>query len=292
MKKYLFWACIISLSISGCVKKSMYEESNRQLEATRGELSDSQKQTIALADALEKEKAKVAELEQELEELKATLTATETLLADEKTKTAALQDELTSTVADKSKLAASAKELQKALKELQARKAKAEARVREYKHLLARFKKLIDSGKLEVKIMNGRMTLVLPTDILFASGSAELSKEGQAAIIEVAEVLKTIKKREFQVEGHTDNVPIANKQRFRNNWDLAASRAMVVVDTMIDAGMSGKKLSAASYGMFRPVATNSTPEGKAKNRRIDIVVVPDLSTLPGFEELESAFKTK
>jgi chemotaxis protein MotB len=292
MKKYLFWACIISLSISGCVKKSMYEESNRQLEATRGELSDSQKQTIALADALEKEKAKVAELEQELEELKATLTATETLLADEKTKTAALQDELTSTVADKSKLAASTKELQKALKELKARKAKAEARVREYKHLLARFKKLIDSGKLEVKIMNGRMTLVLPTDILFASGSAELSKEGQAAIIEVAEVLKTIKKREFQVEGHTDNVPIANKQRFRNNWDLAASRAMVVVDTMIDAGMSGKKLSAASYGMFRPVATNSTPEGKAKNRRIDIVVVPDLSTLPGSEELESAFKTK
>lgn len=292
MKKYLFWACIISLSISGCVKKSMYEETTRQLDATRGELSDSQKQTIALADALEKEKAKVAELEQELEELKATLTATETLLADEKTKTAALQDELTSTVTDKSKLAASTKELQKALKELQARKAKAEARVREYKNLLTRFKKLIDSGKLEVKIMNGRMTLVLPTDILFASGSAELSKEGQAAIIEVADVLKTIKKREFQVEGHTDNVPIANKQRFRNNWDLAASRAMVVVDTMIDAGMSGKKLSAASYGMFRPVATNTTPEGKAKNRRIDIVVVPDLSTLPGFEELESAFKTK
>ncbi|MBN2716663.1 MAG: flagellar motor protein MotB [Deltaproteobacteria bacterium] len=290
MKRLLIIACVLSVTATGCVKKSLFEDTTQQLNATKAELADSQKQTIELAEALENEKAHVAKLEKELEELKATLAATEKLLADEKTKTAEMQQELTNTIADKAKLAASAEDLQKAVKELAARKAKAEARVKEFKTLLAKFKKLIDSGKLEVKIKDGRMVLVLPTDILFASGSAELSDEGKAAIKEVAEVLATIRDKEFQVEGHTDNVPILNKKKFKNNWELAAQRAMVVVATMIDSGMKGKSLSAASYGQFRPVATNETPEGKAKNRRIDIVVVPDLSTLPGFEELEDAVK--
>ncbi|MBN2527132.1 MAG: OmpA family protein [Deltaproteobacteria bacterium] len=292
MKQFFIVACILSLAATGCVKKSLYEDSTAQLNATKAELADSQKQTIELADALDKEKARVAELEKELDELKATLAATEKLLADEKQKNSDLQGELTNTINDKAKLAASANELKKAVEELKARKAKAEARVREFKQLLAKFKKLIDAGKLEVKIKNGRMVLVLPTDILFASGSAELSDEGKTAIKEVAEVLATIRDKEFQVEGHTDNVPILNKKKFKNNWELAAQRAMVVVDTMIGAGMKGDTLSAASYGQFRPVATNATPEGKAKNRRIDIVIVPDLSTLPGFAELENAVAKK
>ena len=290
MKKLFIVAGIVAVAATGCVKKSLYEDTTQQLNATKAELADSQQQTIELADALEKEKKKVSELEKELEELKATLAATEKLLADEKTKNAELEKELTSTIADKAKIEASAEELQKAVRELAARKAKAEMRVREFKNLLKKFKKLIDAGKLEVKIKNGRMTLVLPTDILFASGSADLSKDGKAAIKEVAEVLATIHKREFQVEGHTDNDPITSKRKFKNNWELAAHRAMVVVDTMIESGMKGKYLSAASYGQFRPVATNKTKEGKAKNRRIDIVIVPDLSTLPGFDELEKAVK--
>ena len=290
MKIFFISLTVLTFVATGCVKKSVHEDTLNQLSSTKAELADAQNQKIELADALDKEQAKVAELEKELEELKATLAATEKLLADEKTKNADLQKELTDTVADKAKLEASAEELQKAVRELAARKAKAEARVREFKSLLTKFKKLIDAGKLEVQIKDGRMVLVLPTDILFDSGSAELSSEGKAAIEEVAGVLATIKNKEFQVEGHTDNVPILNKKKFKNNWELAAQRAMVVVSTMIEAGMKGKYLSAASYGQFRPVATNKTDAGKAKNRRIDIVIVPDLSTLPGFEELEQAVK--
>lgn len=292
MKHFFILALLLSLSVTGCVKKSLYEDTAAQLAAVKGELADSQKQTIDLADALEKEKLKVAKLEEEISALQATLAATEKLLADEKQKNGELQAELTSTINDKAKLAASADELAKAVKELQARKAAAEARVKEFKNLLAKFKTLIDAGKLKVRIMNGRMVLVLPTDILFGSGSADLSEEGKTAIAEVAEVLATIKDKEFQVEGHTDDVPISNKKRFKNNWDLAASRAMVVVEAMIGAGMKGDTLSAASYGEFRPVESNKTKEGRAQNRRIDIVIVPDLSTLPGFSELEKAVTTK
>jgi chemotaxis protein MotB len=170
--------------------------------------------------------------------------------------------------------------------ELQKRKEETEARVAEFKALLEKFKALIDAGKLKVTIRDGRMVVELATDILFTSGSATLSKDGKAAIIEVAELLKTIPVRKFQVEGHTDNVPM--KGAYKSNWELASARAMTVLHTMLDAGLAPERISAASYGDSRPTRSNDTPENRAANRRIEIVVVPDLSSLPGFEELRRA----
>jgi chemotaxis protein MotB len=185
----------------------------------------------------------------------------------------------------------SAAELRVALAELQRRKVAADKRVAEFRRLLARFQKLIDAGKLKIHIIEGRMVLVLPTDILFPSGSAKLSKGGKTAIREVAGVLASMPDRKFQVEGHTDNVPIRTR-RFRSNWELASSRALGVVKEMMASGMSGQLLSAASYGDYQPIATNDTAQGRKANRRIDIVLVPDLSALPGFAELEKATKTR
>ena len=173
----------------------------------------------------------------------------------------------------------------RALADLEKRRAEAEARVQEFKSLLARFRSLIDAGKLKVKIIDGRMVVVLATDILFSSGSASLSKDGKSAIAEVAQVLKTIPQRAFQVEGHTDTVPISTSQ-YPSNWELAAARAITVLKAMVDAGLPAERVSAASFGETRPVGTNETQEGKAQNRRIEIIIVPDLSTLPGFEELK------
>jgi len=153
--------------------------------------------------------------------------------------------------------------------------------------LLRKFKKLIDAGKLKVKIVDGRMVVELATDVLFDSGSAKLSDAGKAAIVEVSQVLATIGERSFQVEGHTDNVPIATAQ-YPSNWELAAGRALTVMKTMIESGMPAARISAASYGDQRPVKSNDTAEGKAANRRIEIVLVPDLSGLPGFDELIKA----
>lgn len=186
---------------------------------------------------------------------------------------------------DQSQLTHSIEEMQAALAELEVRRQAAEARIAEFKSLLARFKPLMDAGRLRVKIVDGRMVVELATDVLFASGKASLSDEGKQAVQEVTGLLVTIPKRAFQVEGHTDNVPIATS-RFPSNWVLASARALTVVETMIEAGMPADRLSGASYGEWKPVGDNETEDGRAANRRIEIVVVPDLSTLPGFDELK------
>ncbi|MCB9795482.1 MAG: OmpA family protein [Alphaproteobacteria bacterium] len=212
-------------------------------------------------------------------------------LADAEAESARLQGEIDALNAekaallkDKSALKSSVTEMESALAELARRKAAADARVAEFRDLLDRFKALIDAGKLKVKIVDGRMVVELATDVLFASGSAELSKEGKEALTEVAGVLASIPDRRYQVEGHTDNDPIKTAQ-YPSNWELASGRALVVTKTLIEAGLPATRVSAASYGENRPVAPNDSKEAKAANRRIEIVVVPDLSKLPGFEEL-------
>ena len=185
---------------------------------------------------------------------------------------------------DQDALQSSVTEMQKALVELAQRKAEADSRINEFRSLMARFKSLIDAGKLRVKIVDGRMVVELATDILFDSGSAQLSANGKVAIGEVAMVLGSIPDRRFQVEGHTDNVPIKTAQ-YPSNWELASARAIAVTKALVDASLPADRVSAASYADYRPVASNDTPDGRAANRRIEIVVVPDLSTLPGFEEL-------
>src|SRR5206468_4236519 len=124
----------------------------------------------------------------------------------------AKQNELAGVMKDKSSLASSVADMQKAMDELSKRKAEADKRINEFKALVDRFKKLIDAGKLRVKIIEGRMVVELATDILFNSGSALLSKDGKGAIGEVAALLAEIPDRRFQVEGHTDNVPMYSAQ--------------------------------------------------------------------------------
>ena len=137
-----------------------------------------------------------------------------------------------------------------------------------------------------MNIVDGRMVLALPSDVLFGSGKAELSEQGRQAITEVASVLATIADRRFQVEGHTDNMPIRTR-RFASNWELASARALTVVAEMIRAGVAPGMVSGASHSEYRPVGDNDDDMGREKNRRIEIVLVPDLSMLPGFDDLKN-----
>jgi len=199
---------------------------------------------------------------------------------------AALNAEKVALALDKTRLQSTEAELVKALREVQERKMAAEKRIAEYRDLLTRFKSLIDAGKLRVRIIDGQMVVELATDVLFTSGSAVLSPEGKSAVTEVTTVLANIPERRFQIAGHTDTVPIRTA-RYRSNWDLAFDRAHSVVQAMTEAGMPATRISASSYGEFRPTASNDSDEGKAKNRRIEIIVIPDLSQLPGADELQS-----
>jgi chemotaxis protein MotB len=220
---------------------------------------------------------KYKDLEKENNQCKADLAACQTRVAE-------LESKLGIASSEKTKLQGSVDEMQKALDELRQRKQEAEKRLAEFRELTAKFKELIDAGKLTVKVVRGRMMIALSTDVLFSSGSAALSTEGKLAIRDVAGLLKQLKGRNYQIEGHTDSIPIKSSQ-YPSNWELASARAMSVLNTMIASGVPDTQISAASYGSTQPVTENKTAEGRTANRRIAIVIVPDLSQLPGFDEL-------
>ncbi len=171
----------------------------------------------------------------------------------------------------------------KRMEELRKAQAQAEARAAQFRKLVTQFKALTDAGKLQVEIRENRMIVRLGDKILFDPGKTELKPEGKDALKQVTVVLKDLPNRNYQVAGHTDNIPIKSK-RFRSNWDLSTARAVEVVDFMIASGLDPKRVSAAGYAEQSPVAANDTPDNKAKNRRIEITLVPNLDDLPPIDE--------
>lgn len=267
-----------AVTVSACVTQSTYDALRSEADATQATLEERNAALNEATRKLEAQQKKSQSLEAALAEEKQTVQELNARIAK-------LMLDMQAASKDKSKLQSNLQEMTAALAELEKRRAATEARINEFKALLARFKSLIDAGKLKVRIVEGRMVVVLATDILFGSGSASLSKDGKAAIAEVARLLTDIPDRKFQVEGHSDNVPISTAQ-YPSNWELASGRAVNVVKAMIDAGMPKERISAASYADSRPAQPNDSAEGKAANRRIEISIVPDLSGLPGFDELQ------
>ena len=195
-----------------------------------------------------------------------------------------LESKLGSTSSAKTKLESNVTEMKAALDAQSKQKAEADKRMQEYRNFIQKFKSLTDTGKIAVRIKDGQMVVTLSSDVLFAPGSAKLNDDGIKAVNDVTKLLASVPDRSFQVAGYTDNKPI--KVVYPSNWELAAARSMTVLKTMLSAGMPPQRISAASYGETKPVQTNDTEEGRAINRRIEIVVVPDLSKLPGYDELQ------
>ena len=174
-------------------------------------------------------------------------------------------------------------EAKKRMEELKKAQAQAEARAAQFRKLVTQFKALTDAGKLKVEIRENRMIIALGDKILFDPGKTDLKPEGKDALTQVTAVLKDLPNRNYQVAGHTDNIPIKSG-KFRSNWDLSTARAVEVVNFMISGGLDPKRLSAAGYADTSPVAPNDTPENKAKNRRIEITLVPNLDDLPPIDD--------
>lgn len=185
------------------------------------------------------------------------------------------------------RLAADMQATEAELLELRKQREAAEKRLAAFKELTEKFQKLVDTGKLKVTFRRGQMVLELPSGVLFASGRARLSKGGKVALQEILDVLAGFKDRRFMVAGHTDNIPIKSR-KFKSNWQLSTARAVSVVSYMTEkASFNPENLAAAGYGEFSPVASNESEEGRQQNRRIEIILVPDLSELPNLQMNES-----
>lgn len=134
-----------------------------------------------------------------------------------------------------------------------------------------------DSGtRIRFKMDRRGLVISLAEAAFFDSGSAAVKPESRELLDKVAALLSDVPNH-IRVEGHTDNVPISNS-RFPNNWELSTARATSIVTYLItNFGYPPDRLSAAGYGEYRPIASNDTPEGRALNRRVDIVVLNELA---------------
>ncbi|MBX2986608.1 MAG: OmpA family protein [Bdellovibrionaceae bacterium] len=259
--KVLGTAALLGLALSGCVSSGKYKTATKDLEERNSQLQAAKTENERLA--------------QERAALGDKLTTTE--------------EALMKSAKDRGQLRASLDEMKKAMAELRERQAEQRKRLQEFEDLTRRFKRLTDAGTLAVQIVDGKMVVSLGSDVLFPSGSAKLSSAGLEAVKEVSKQLASIPGKRYQIEGHTDNIPIATAV-FPSNWELASARALTVVKTMVETGMPADRVSAASYSEYLPVKPNDTAENRAANRRIAIVVVPDLSSLPGYDELQKLAK--
>jgi len=173
------------------------------------------------------------------------------------------------------------------LEELKAQKTAADARAKLFDDFIKKFQKMIDAGKLDITMRRGQIVLALATDVLFDQSKTEIKPEGKTALDEVAAALKGISGRRFQVAGHTDTYPIKTKE-FPSNWELSTARAVSVVKLLVGAGVKAEALSAAGYAEFDPAQSNASDRGRSKNRRIEIVLVPNIEELVKMPELKPA----
>lgn len=157
-----------------------------------------------------------------------------------------------------------------------------------YETLVSDLEAEVSSGQIEIQRLREGLRLNVAQDILFASGSTSLNQSGIEVLRKVAKQIQKLGHR-VEIQGHTDNVPIraSAASRYPTNWELAAARASVVVRLLASEGVDPTLLSAVSYGEFKPVASNDTPEGRLRNRRIEIRLEPAEARDDVMEETES-----
>ncbi|HUL59727.1 MAG TPA: OmpA family protein [Anaeromyxobacteraceae bacterium] len=240
MRRMLKTIGALALAVSaGCVSSSKYEK-----KAEEAAQNDTKAQEAAAkAQACE---TKAAALEQQL---------------------ATAQQQLQQVTDARDKLAAQAAALSE-------QKGQLEAKSAEYERLARSLQKEIKAGQIEISELQNKMIVKLRDRILFPSGSAKLSAEGKKALDEVAAVFKDMKGRNVIVGGYTDDVPVAKKGPFSDNWDLSTARASSVVRYIASKGVPPKMLGAAGFSEYRPVAPNDSAANRSQNRRIEIALVP------------------
>jgi len=243
-----------------------YQEEKKAHAATRAELDATMKRVSDLTRDLEAMGFNVAELSQKLE----------------------------AEGTEKQRLASSLEDLRRALEEYKARAAQLEKIKQRFEVLRAKLQKLTNLG-LKVQIRHNRMVISLPGDVLFASGQDKLRDEGLQVLSQVADVIRKdeqLRKRYFQVAGHTDNMPLKGG-RFKDNWGLSAMRAREVLVFLVapaddkggGGGLDSKYLHAAGYGDIDPIASNADKPGRGQNRRVELVLMPDVEEMLDLKSL-------
>ena len=311
IKKISILALSISL-FSSCVSKKIYtdledkyanlKKEHRQLSDENQSLSDAK---TKLENDLDKLKNAFDKTVEERDQLQSELAATKTNLDNLKASYKALEDNSSAAIAANSKknrellaqleakeqaLAAENERLNKLQKELQNRS----QRVAELENVItakdAEMTKLKDAiskaltnfeGKgLTVEQRDGKVYVSMENKLLFGSGSWFVGTEGRQAVEQLGSVLAENPEIAILIEGHTDNVPYKGNNQLSGNWDLSTKRATAIVNILREnKSINPENLTAAGRGEYAPIATNDTSEGRAKNRRIEVILTPKLDEI-------------
>jgi chemotaxis protein MotB len=213
-------------------------------------------------------------------------------LADTKARVEQLKEQLRSAGVDISNLNANLEQQARALEDYKKRAEQLEVIRKRFELLRSKLQELTRFG-LNVTVRNNRLVIQLPGDVLFDSGRDTLKKEGRDILKKVADVIRQdpgLNSRNYQVAGHTDAEKLQGGV-FKDNWGLSVMRARQVVVFLVDpadkggGGLSPKRWSASGYGEEDPVAPNDTPANMAKNRRVELVVVPSVEEMLDLKQL-------
>ncbi len=281
----LFTFSLLVLPLGACVTKGTHNTTLGELSVARSgieqleaDVAERDRAAAQLRDELATASRTEASLRQEIAQLEAEVAR----LENEVARLDALQRRTRSDVlrleTALGERGSEYRQLQQRLASLSAIEQEVRDRNRIYEEVLGRFQSLIDGGQLSVSIVRGRLVIQLPQDILFESGSAVVGRDGRETLASVGTVLADLDDRRFQIEGHTDNVPIATA-RFPSNWELSSARALSVVRLLIENSVNPENVSGAGYGEFQPVASNDSAQTRRLNRRIEIVMLPNLDVI-------------
>ncbi|MEX0882816.1 MAG: OmpA family protein [Cyclobacteriaceae bacterium] len=274
MKKYtgtLALLMIVFLITFSCVSKKKFTNANiriaemtrslgdtqDELEATKLELQNTQEEVKDLEAALVREKALNENLDERLEKAQSTSTSVQQQLSEK----------------------------ERTLMEQQQKLDQLQSLLDEQRAVMNRLKETVDkalnqyrSDELQVYEQDGKLYVSLQDKLLFPSGSANVNKDGIEALGKLAEVLNNSEDIQIMVEGHTDNVPISG--RFEDNWALSTARATAIVRILTENyEVDPIRVTAAGKSFYEPNADNESPEGRAKNRRTEIILTPQLDEL-------------
>ena len=291
MKRHLLLGliCTLSLSLTACVSTTVHQQKLdenlhlqsvvKDLEADYERLKEDKSRLAERNDGLNQRLLESIErnklLQEDLMRSRADLERVEKVLSSRSAEAGAAIAEMRQKI---DMLNENNNNLQQ---QLEVERQEREARLAEvqgtYNELVGKLEQEIQRGEVQISELKGKLTVNVVDKILFDSGKADLKPAGIKVLKQIGDILKTAVDKNIHVEGHTDNVPISGKlkETYPSNWELSTARATTVLHFLQSkAGIPGERLAAVGYGEYKPLASNSTAQGRAQNRRIQIVLTP------------------
>ena len=310
MKK-VFLIVLFAIATQSCVSKKMYQELEDKYNSLKNRNQDlvgENDDLFAAKKQLESENSNLKQSVDSLKNAKASLLDDVTSLQDRKKELEKQFNELSQN--SNNELNEKAKEILRLSQELNAKEndliaektrlenlqkqlderserieqlenliASKEAKMQQLKDAVSNALQNFEGKGLTVVRKNGKVYVSMENKLLFKSGSWSVGNQGKKAVEKLADVLKQNQDIEVLIEGHTDNVPYHGNNAILDNWDLSTKRATAIVRILVTKKVNPKQITAAGRGEFLPIDTNNSAQGKAKNRRIEIILAPNLDAI-------------